>query len=242
MALSLTVENNGDGTGTYEVAGSTGTTLIYHMPYGEDEWSLHDTIVGDQIGEIDAEVGLFWWYAVDDAGIPTKPIRRRITNGSGDPILEQITEEIAVRLEIITTGNDYLLNVPSVNRPTRSGTPGERDGEIILEQGPATKNDALSFAGNPYAVAYDQVFNILCYVSPTKSETRSIDEIGNLYAAEIVRGLGDYPRWESFDNLAVSASIPSHSIESSGDGGPSTVNLTLVVTYRVSETDFYTQR
>jgi hypothetical protein len=85
MALTLTITDLGNGSGLYDVAGSTGTTLIYHMPYGETEWSHYDTVTEDTNGEIDAETGSAWWYAIDDAGIPTAPIAARITNSEDSP-------------------------------------------------------------------------------------------------------------------------------------------------------------
>jgi hypothetical protein len=242
MALTLTITDLGNGSGLYDVTGSTGTTLVYHAPSGDTSWSLHDTVTEDTNGEIDAEPGFAWWYAIDDAGIPTVPISATITNSDTTSLVEAIAQVIQTRIAAITTGNGYLISVTDCKRPNRKGQVSQENYQVWLEQGTATRNQEKSIViGTPPATAYDQEFILTGFINQSNSDLTATDTLINEFASQVRKGICTPEAWETWSGLAVDTVISDIDSTNQQDGGPSQFVLNLTVTYRTKDNDPYTQ-
>ena len=161
------------------------------------------------------------------------------------PVSERIASQLYSRLRLLAAGYSDQVLVPSVKRTDHAddGTPEHL--QIVLTQGSPQRNEELDCPGNPPANAYDIQFNIRVRVMLSESDPTPEDEIVNTIAAEVVRVVCDdsylsYP-WHTFENLAVNAVWQSHE-NVDGDELFDGVNIPLLVTYRVSETNPYEVR
>jgi hypothetical protein len=141
-------------------------------------------------------------------------------------ILEQIAAEIRDRVAI---------EFESVVRPKRINGDIHGDAKVTVVQGSRTKNEELSCAGNPPAMAYDQVFLILIESRLPEGSSTSADTDRNFLHDEFIKVMTDEPNWETWDGLAIDSDITA--VEHEQDEQSSWVRIELLVKYRVAEND-----
>jgi hypothetical protein len=154
------------------------------------------------------------------------------------PVVEQIAEVLVERLEQITTANGYEFDVYEVVRPTRTNNDfSPRNLSILVDQASLTRNDDLSYPGNPPAVAWDVIFNIHCFVRESDKTEIAKATGENEFHSAVIKSIVTSNMWYTMDSLAVIADIGNVEKFSSSTGDHAGVMVPLSVTYRVSEDD-----
>lgn len=157
-------------------------------------------------------------------------------------ILESIADVLHDRLSAMVGDTvNYPIDVQEVIRPTQYGNFTLKDRQILLTQGPMVPVPELSCSGAPPAVAFNQQFNIRCHLRQDERTTDAIDQLLNSFVGDVRKCVCQpYASWHNMGGFALMATwgtvqpFTSEAIEGA--------NLPLVVTYRVSEDDPYTQR
>ena len=157
------------------------------------------------------------------------------------PISEQIAQKLATRLALITVAGGFELTVSEVARPIRYDGFRPQNNQLIVTQGPLTRNDELSAPGNPPRTAYDLEFTIAGLLMPTESSTSKIDALRNTFAADVIKCIcTPSASWHNWDTLAIDSTISL--VENIATEETSGFKLTLTIVFRVSENDPYTAR
>lgn len=147
-------------------------------------------------------------------------------------VLEQITAAIAARLGTISGS--------SVVRPLQIGKlPDIENKTLMLVQGDAFKNEALSEEGNPLLQAWDQEFAIDLFIRESETDTTPIDKRTNDLYGKVVAALTTGTKWETWGSLAIMTTFDSLVPFSNVNGTFSGLEMTLTVTYRHRENDPY---
>lgn len=154
------------------------------------------------------------------------------------PIIEQIAEVIASRLEEITEANGYRFDVAEVVRPLRGGFPETpKNWSCIVVQHENSYNETLSHAGSPPATAWDATFHIHCLVRESdKSDTPRQTRENEFYGA-VIKAICNESNWHHMDFLAIVSDWGSVEPYISSTGDHAGITIPLIVTYRVSEDD-----
>lgn len=152
------------------------------------------------------------------------------------PVVERIGLEIVKRLE--------RSRMPGIKvvRPDREGKNYTKsDGTIVVRQDESVENEELSHEGNPPAIAFDCNFEIFCFVRDVSIKSPEYITACNRFAAQINYALThpetDPGSWYQFGGNSINAKVinkGSFTDENAAAG----VNVTLKVTYRVSENDY----
>lgn len=162
-----------------------------------------------------------------------------------DSIPERIALELIDRLENITTVNGYIFNVASVDRMTKDSLDGwtPRNLAIAVVQDDELPNDEHTHAGNPAAMAYDVTFNLHGFVRPSDHATETFSSTENAMVAAIKKAVvNNDTSWQTFGGISILADWVTTSPFQSPEGDHRGVTVSLVVTYRISETDPFTPR
>ena len=158
-------------------------------------------------------------------------------------ITEQIAAIVATRLAAISTGSGYETTVSGgVIRPTRLGGFQPKDYQIVFKQGdqePMTEHD---HPGNPPAVAWKVPFLIRGVLRTSELTSTAEDTLKNEFEADVRKSLAAGVAWWNFSGLAIDSGISGAEPYVSDDGTESGFQVTLDVTYRVSENDPYVSR
>lgn len=157
-------------------------------------------------------------------------------------INEQIVEKIKARLLLISEASGYETTVEGdVIRPPRIWDGHLQDYQIIVLQGQLTRNEALSYAGNPPATAWNMPLTVFGECRPSDSSTIPIDTLLNEFAADAIRAIcTPVHSWHNWDGLAINTEIESVENFNAEDGAG--FKLVFNVIYRVSETNPYELR
>lgn len=153
-------------------------------------------------------------------------------------VSELIARELLTRLERLLVPAAYNTEASQVVRPLRYGGFTPKDLQIVLTQDSPIRNEELDCPGNPPKIAWDLRFNIRCHVMPSESNTTPVDDIINTMSADVVKAVCLDSSWQTMDGNAINSHWQDHE-NIDGDGSFDGVNLPLVVTYRVQETDPY---
>lgn len=159
------------------------------------------------------------------------------------PVVEQISQVIASRLEAVTVAGGYYTDVSEVYRPSRLPDWSPQAGTVVLLAGGAERNEELSPQGNPPGSAWSQDFAILGFVEASDTDTTPIDQLVSVAASDLMKGVCAVPtgHWQTMDGNAINAWWQSQ--ERLGTDGPlEAFRLGLTVVYRTSELDPYTIR
>lgn len=161
------------------------------------------------------------------------------------PVVEQIAQKLLGRLQALAADYGQLHYSEAVRTTLRSAYETQHM-QIVLTQVPPVPNDELTCSGNPVAKAWDVQFNIRVHCNPSEADPTPIDEYLNTAAADIIKCVCDETlhndgSWASFGNLAINAQWQAME-RVDADGAFGGVNVPLLVTYRVSETNPYTVR
>ena len=156
------------------------------------------------------------------------------------PVSERIAQQLFDRLRLLSAGYSDQFRAASVVRPLRNEIETPEHLQIVLTQGSPEINEELMCPGNPPAQCYEGMFNIRCRVMLSETDTTPVDEIINTMAAEVVRVVCDDSylsySWHTMEDLAFNSQWQPHeNIDS--DGSYDGVNVPLLVSYRVSETN-----
>lgn len=162
-------------------------------------------------------------------------------------VVELIALEIVRRLEQITTDNGYTFSVCDVVRPDRLGKEfSPEDKMVIVKQGDSMRNNELSFAGNPPAIAYDVSFEIECFVRSSDFDPDEYHADQNERGSQIIKALKDEATdtgaWHNFEGNAVLADIGDVKQFNTSESDHNGVTVMLNIIYRTSENDPYTVR
>ena len=155
-------------------------------------------------------------------------------------ISEQIARELLTRLERLEVASAYNTTASEVVRPVRLGGFTPKDLQIVLTQDSPVRNEEIDCPGNPPRLGWDIQFNIRCHVMPSETSSTPVDDIINTMSADVVVAVCQDSNWQTMDSLAINSQWLTHE-NIDGDGSFDGVNIPLVVTYRVDETDPYTQ-
>ena len=160
------------------------------------------------------------------------------------PIVEQIAQKIQQRLFLVDEAAGYNTTAAGVVRPTRLSGFRPDDYLVIVTQSERTENKALGCAGNPRTVAWNQPFIISAELLPSKHDPRPIDTIRNTFEADITRAFttGQKGDWAQWDGLAIYSELSSAAPVIEAETTIAGVQITLLVVYRVSETNPYEGR
>lgn len=153
------------------------------------------------------------------------------------PVVERIASALFDRLRQLAAGWSTYTAVYEVVRPNRLGEDANpKHLQIVLKNGDSARVPELDCPGNPPAIARAQTFNINCRLMPSELDNTPIDEYVETMHGDVVRVVCEPTLWHTFGGLSVDAEF-GDPIYDSGDGSYFTVNVPLVVTYRVSEND-----
>lgn len=156
---------------------------------------------------------------------------------SARPVIERIAQELYDRLNLLSAGWSVHAAVSEVIRPNRLGSNwSPRHLQIVLKNGESVRFPDLDCPGNPPAIARQQTFHIVCNIMPSEKDPTPIDEYVETMHGDVVRVICDPDLWYSFGGLAIDAEF-GDPVYDSADGGMTSMDIPLLVTYRVSETD-----
>lgn len=158
-------------------------------------------------------------------------------------IPELIAAELVTRLESITTGNGYSFNVSDVTRVGRTAESWKPQNLGIAVRSPIeTRNESQDHEGNPPAIAYDLAFDLHLFVRQPKTESDPDPKTENSFVAAVKKAVAGTSDWHQFDGNAYNADWGTRQAYLSPEGHHAGATLTLVVQYRISETDPFTAR
>lgn len=160
------------------------------------------------------------------------------------PISELITEVVVARLQQITQANGYEFDVTSVDRvPLHDEGWTPRDLSMAVVQADDIRNDAESHHGNPPAEARDLTLHIKCIVRPSSRSTVTYETNMNQMAAAARKAITTpNVNWYQMDGYAINTMIGDNTPFPLAAGGHAGTTFTLLITYRISETDPFTVR
>ena len=157
------------------------------------------------------------------------------------PVISRIADELFNRLMRLTAEYSILCPVTEVIRPTRLGGYTPKNLQVVLTKGGDERVTELDCPGSPMAEAHRQRFNIRCHVLPSEKDTTPVDEYCEVMEAAIKMVVTDATRWESFNELAITADwLACEGIDS--DGSFDGVNVPIAITYRHDENNPYNVR
>lgn len=163
---------------------------------------------------------------------------------------DQIADLIVTRLEYIKTaraGYDTVLN--SVTRPTANygeNAQDHLDAEVLLLWPPEEDED-LSTPSNPPILGWVQEYQISVTVAPSEGDTTTpIDRYIARVARDCYRAVMQDPASPGvyeprFGGLATGTRITPPDVFDSGDSGEAGVNLGLLVSFQLLETNLSLQ-
>lgn len=158
------------------------------------------------------------------------------------PIIEQIAQLIKTALEAITEANDYQTTVAEVIRPARTGKiVPQKHLQIVMLQADPTRAEEYDYTGNPPVEGWCQPFTLdLRVVLPESSKT-PVDEVTNLFWADVQKCMLAEPHWIDGDGneLAIDTKQADPEHIPRADGGSDGIVLAFNVYYRVRENDPY---
>ena len=157
-------------------------------------------------------------------------------------VAESIATVLVTRLEAITEANGYEFDVSQVVRVDRHGVqPSYKHLSIVIDQ-TKTRNEELSYPGNPPAIAWDMTFSLhlICRDSGDPQAKAINDEA--MQAAAVKAVTLSQSDWYTLGGYAVNAEFASPEPYAQTDGEITGSTLPLVVTYRTSEYDLTVQR
>ena len=157
------------------------------------------------------------------------------------PVVERIRQLIVTRVTTMTVEGNETSTATDIVEPTRIGGYSPSDYQIVVTQDEATRNEPLSTPGNPPAVAMDQTYTLRCKLVTSETDETAIDLLLNVFAMDTQKRVTSYSNWYSMNGLALDARFDTP-VRAESSGGAVVVNLPLIVTYRVSETNPYTVR
>lgn len=160
------------------------------------------------------------------------------------PIPELIAEEIESRLLTITKENGYAFDVSEVVRPNRRGDNWTYAHlGIGIRQGVSERVPNLDCPGNPPALAYATLFLLgcVCRDSSNLDQAHATNE-NEMMAAAVKAITSDGSDWHSMNGVAINSEFGSPVPWVPPAAELNGVNIPLVVTYRVSETNPYEAR
>ena len=156
-------------------------------------------------------------------------------------ILEQIAQKVVTRLASITVAGGYEFTVSEVVRGTRFGGFRPQHLQLVVNQGTLSRNEELSFPGNPPATAWEMPFEIVGLLMPSESDTNKIDLLRNQFSSDVVKALSTpAASWHNWDGLAILSTISD--IDDITQEESSGFRLTMTVTYRTTEANPYAAR
>jgi hypothetical protein len=157
-------------------------------------------------------------------------------------VAEQIAHKLAQRLQTIDEDDGFETTVNgTVVRPAKIWTGNLKDYQIIIAQGTALLNAALSRPGNPPASAWDQTFTIFGELRPSEDDSTPFDALCSEFAADIIRAVTTpVASWYNWDGLAINSTITG--IERINGEEVSGVAVELMVTFRTDENNPYQER
>jgi len=157
-------------------------------------------------------------------------------------VAESIATVLVARLEGITEADGFEFDVSQVVRVDRHGVqPTYKHLSIVIDQSKA-RNQELSYAGNPPAIAWDLTFDLhlICRDSGDPQAKAINDEMMQAEVVEAVTlSLSD---WYTLGGYAVNAEFGDPVAYTGAEGEITGSTLPLVVTYRTSEYDLTVQR
>lgn len=158
-------------------------------------------------------------------------------------VQEVIAQELISRLEQITTANGYGLTVPSVDRVNRDANDWlPKNNSVIVVQGTDEPDQENDHPGNPPANAYQLTFQIKGCVRQSDESSTADQAQENLLAASIKKAVCNSSTWHQFDSQSYNAVWGPTERFSLNEGAYAGTSLTLVVMYRVSETNPFVAR
>lgn len=151
---------------------------------------------------------------------------------------EQIAVELVSRLEAITTDNGYAFSVSGVDRVNRTAkgwTP--RNLGVAVEMGAENRAPEIDHEGNPAALGYVQEYLIHAFVRHSDRGTDVDNTTENALVAAIKKAVAGTTTWHTFDDVSIDADWGSKRPYVSPEGEHAGQTLSLLVMYRISETD-----
>jgi len=162
-------------------------------------------------------------------------------------VIENIAAEIMRRLALITITNGYTFDVCEVVRPDRVGVEvNPVDALVVVKQGESTKNDELSYPGNPPAIAYDTLFEIDCFVRLSDHAGEDYQAIQSDRGAQIITAITneatDPGQWYQFEGNAIITELGNISNFETSEGNHNGITVAMTVTHRQDENNPYNVR
>jgi hypothetical protein len=158
-------------------------------------------------------------------------------------IPEQIATVLVERLETITTDNSYAFSVNDVTRVQRSAkgwTP--RNLSLAVEMGAENRSPDIDHEGNPAALGYVQEYLIHGFVRQSDRGTTVDNTTENALVAAIKKAVAGTSDWHTFGDVSIDADWGPKRPFISPEGEHAGQTLSLLVMYRISETDPFEAR
>ncbi len=155
-----------------------------------------------------------------------------------DPIIEQIAQNLKSAVSAITTANGFQQDLTCVRPLSNDWESNERprDNLVLLVQMPATRDDAISTAGNSGLYGERALYELQCYVCPGDDSTTPIDTLLNRIRADVRKKLMEDP---TRGGLAIDTEF-EESVPFEHSQGISGLALSFAVRFRTPFDDPYT--
>lgn len=157
-------------------------------------------------------------------------------------IAEQIVSKVRTRLAAITTGSGYQFTTPGAIRPLRFSADKMENLQIIVTIVGMPVSTALSYMGNPPAIARDMTVMCSCYGMPSETDTNPADYWRNRIFGAMSKAITTGAAWWNWDGLAVNTVVGDPSPVAEGDTGNIGVQLPIVITFRTDENNPFNGR
>ena len=157
-------------------------------------------------------------------------------------IAEQIVAKVRTRLATITTGNGYQFTTPGAIRPLRFVGDRLQNLQIVVTMAGMPQNAALSYMGNPPAIARDLTVMCSCYGFPGEGDTNPADYWRNRIFGAMSRALTSGAAWWNWDGLAINSVVGDPSAVAEAETGNVGIQLPITITFRTDENNPFNVR
>lgn len=155
---------------------------------------------------------------------------------SSKTVVEQISDKIFDRLQVLMANQHQDLQVSEVVRPSRSNQTPPKHLQVVFRQDEEDEIDDLMRPGNPPGICYEQKFEIICITKASEKDPTPLDQYRNAFLGRVIEAVTQgRPEWYSFNGLAVDSYFGPMEREDVDYGDTYLFKLPLMVRYRVSE-------
>lgn len=117
-----------------------------------------------------------------------------------------------------------------------------QNNQVVIVPGNSEPVPELSCPGNPPAIAYQRPYVIICVVVQDEEALTSIDSLLAEFSAAVIATMTEATDWHNWGGNAMNSTLGGTERVISDTGSTAEHRVSMVVTYRVSETNPYQRR